>query len=69
MRHAFWLNISFLCESEEHLHINTICISYDMVYMSHDMLRTTIAEINCHNIRQNGGQFEEVILFKFFIPN
>jgi hypothetical protein len=33
-RHAAWLNNTFLGENDENLHINTICISYETVYMN-----------------------------------
>jgi hypothetical protein len=56
--HASWLNNTFLGESDENLHINTICIGYETVYMNRDMLRTTTAEIDGHNIRRNSGRFQ-----------
>jgi hypothetical protein len=52
-RHASWLNNKFLGASDEHLHINKIRISYETVYMNRAMLGTTVAEIDCHNIRRN----------------
>jgi hypothetical protein len=68
-RHAAWLNNTFLGENDEHLHINTICISYETVYMNRDMLRTTTAEVDCHNIRRNSGRFKrQVYFFKVFYP-
>jgi len=57
-RHASWLNNKFLGASDEHLHINTIRTSYETVYMNRAMLGTTVAEIDCHNIRRNSGRFE-----------
>ena len=57
-RHASWLNSTFLGGSDENLHVNTICISYETVYMNRDMLRTTTAETDYHNIRRNSGRFE-----------
>jgi hypothetical protein len=57
-RHASRLNITFLGESKEHLHINTICISYETVYMTRDTHGTTIAKIDSHNIRRKCGRFE-----------
>jgi hypothetical protein len=67
--HASWLNNTFLGESDGNLHINTICISYETAYMNRDMLRTTTAEIDCHNIRRKSGRFERLfyfILFSFY---
>lgn len=58
MRHASWLNNTFLGESDENLHINTICISYETVCMNRGMLRIATAEIDCHNIRRNSGRSE-----------
>ena len=57
-RHASWLNNKFLGSSDEHLHINTIRISYEKVYMNRAMRGTTIAEIDCCNIRRNSGRSE-----------